>query len=284
MCWPRAKVPCPAGIGHQAWARSSRLIDPAPCPFGVATTRQPEWRAAGAGARDTGTQSSTSGEEAQSHANCARCRSRIGGRAALERGEQRNGKQLEDHRSGERVAGNPDQRDGRRTAGGTRPARLDPARLDPARFGPGPVGLRPVGPGPVDVAEQHGVAGPHRDAPDGHAADPGDDGGGVIAAPGTGTRDDQHDVSSERGPPDLAGDRVRVVGLHAADDRPGAGLDGPGGQQEGVAVSDIAGPERRPDRLDLITGRDDRGHGLPGDGQRGMPHRSGSGQVAGRKR
>ena len=39
MCSPRAKFPCPMGTGHQAWARISRLIDPAPRLIGVATTR-----------------------------------------------------------------------------------------------------------------------------------------------------------------------------------------------------------------------------------------------------
>ena len=38
MSSPRANFPCPIGIGHQAWARMSRLIDPAPRLPGVATT------------------------------------------------------------------------------------------------------------------------------------------------------------------------------------------------------------------------------------------------------
>jgi hypothetical protein len=38
MISPRANFPCPIGIGHQAWARMSRLIDPAPRLPGVATT------------------------------------------------------------------------------------------------------------------------------------------------------------------------------------------------------------------------------------------------------
>jgi len=36
MWSPRANFPCPMGIGHQAWARVSRLIDPAPCLLGAA--------------------------------------------------------------------------------------------------------------------------------------------------------------------------------------------------------------------------------------------------------
>ena len=53
----------------------------------------------------------------------------------------------------------------------------------------------------------------------------------------------------------------------------------PGGEQDGVAVGDIARPERRPDRPDLIPGRDDRRDGPPGDLQRGVPGRGGSGQI-----
>ena len=123
------------------------------------------------------------------------------------------------------------------------------------------------------------MARPDGDAPDGEAASPGDHGGRVIAAPGAGARDDQHDVGGERGPPDLGGYRVRVIGLHVADERPGAGLPGPGGQQEGVAVGDVARPERRPDRPDLIPGRDDRGDGPPDDLEGVMPGRGGAGQI-----
>jgi hypothetical protein len=93
------------GTGHQARARISRLIDPAPRRIGVATTRPSECLSAG-------------------------------GLRALERGEQGNGEQLEGHRGGQ-------------------------------------------------------------------AAGPGDDRGRVIAAPGAGTRDDQHDVGGEGGTPDL---------------------------------------------------------------------------------
>jgi hypothetical protein len=114
---------------------------------------------------------------------------------------------------------------------------------------------------------------------DGQTTGPGNDGGRVIAAPGAGTRDDQHDVGSERDTPDFAGDRARVIGLHVTNQGPGAGLRDPGGQQEGIAVGDIPWPERRSDRPDLIPGRDDRGHGLPGHLQRGMPRRSGGGQT-----
>jgi len=38
MCSPRANFPCPAGIGHHAWARINRMTDPAPRRAGVATT------------------------------------------------------------------------------------------------------------------------------------------------------------------------------------------------------------------------------------------------------
>jgi hypothetical protein len=49
------------------------------------------------------------------------------------------------------------------------------------------------------------VARPDGDAPDGQTAGPGDHGGRVIAAPGAGTRDDQHEVGGERGTADLGG-------------------------------------------------------------------------------
>jgi hypothetical protein len=88
------------------------------------------------------------------------------------------------------------------------------------------------------------VAGPDRDTPDGQTADLGENGGRVVAPAGAGARDDQYDVGGERGPPDLGGERVRVVGLHVADEGPGAGLPGPQGKHEGVAVSDLAWLER----------------------------------------
>lgn len=64
--------------------------------------------------------------------------------------------------------------------------------------------------------------------------------------------------------------------LNVTDEEPGADLPGPQGKQEGIAVGDVARPERRSDRPDLIPGRDVRGDGLPCDLQRGMP---GRGQV-----
>ena len=47
MCSPRANFPCPMGTGHQAWARISRLVDPAPRRIGVATARPSECPSAG---------------------------------------------------------------------------------------------------------------------------------------------------------------------------------------------------------------------------------------------
>jgi hypothetical protein len=151
---------------------------------------------------------------------------------ALQRGEQRAGEQVEDHHGGQRVARDPDH--GHRLAG---------------LPGPG-------------VAEQRGVTGPDRHAADGQAAGGGDRSGRVVAAPTAGARDDQHQVGGSCAAPDLGGDRARVVGLDAADHRAGAEVAGQQGQHERVGVDEVARTERRPDRPDLVPGRDDR-HGRP---------------------
>jgi hypothetical protein len=72
---PWVNCPCPIGIGHQASARTSLLVAPAPRPQGVASAWPPA-----AEATDTATQSSTSGEDAQSHASRARSQGRLAGR------------------------------------------------------------------------------------------------------------------------------------------------------------------------------------------------------------
>ena len=107
----------------------------------------------------------------------------------------------------------------------------------------------------------------------------GEDGGGVIIAADAGAGDHEHEIRGKRCPPDLGGDRVRVVGLHIGDEGPGAGLNGSRGKQDGVAVHDVTWTELGADRLDLIPGRDDRDDRLPGDLQRGMAGRGGGGKV-----
>ena len=101
----------------------------------------------------------------------------------------------------------------------------------------------------------------------------------MVAAPGTGTCDDQHDVGIAPGTPDLRGECARVVGLHVADEGPSARLLRPGSKKKGVAVGDVARPERRPDRPDLIPGRDDRDDRLPRDLQPDMTRRGGGSQI-----
>jgi hypothetical protein len=68
-------------------------------------------------------------------------------------------------------------------------------------------------------------------------------------------------------------------GSYVADQRAGTDLTGARGKHEGVAVDDVVRPEYRSDWPDFIPGRDDRGDRPPGDLQRGMPRRGGSGLV-----
>src|SRR5262249_23027106 len=53
------------------------------------------------------------------------------------------------------------------------------------------------------------------------------------------------------------------------------------GKHEGVAVGDFTRAECRSDRLNLVSGGDDRGDGLPGDLQCGVPGRWRGGQIGG---
>ena len=127
MCSPRANLPCPMGIGHQACARMSRLIDPA--------LRWPDGTR-GKGHRDPVLDIGRGGPVARPLRTLPHA---VRGLPALERGEHGNGEQVEDRRGGKRVTGNPDHGDGRRALAGSCPVRLG-------------------------VAEQHRVAGPDSDA------------------------------------------------------------------------------------------------------------------------
>jgi hypothetical protein len=76
---PAGKWPWPAGIGHQASARASRLIEPAPRRAGDANGAPPS----PAGLSVTSTQSSTSAGDTQSRSSRARIRCLAGTRPVI---------------------------------------------------------------------------------------------------------------------------------------------------------------------------------------------------------
>ena len=126
------------------------------------------------------------------------------------------------------------------------------------RSPPPPAGTRasrrrgdPVGPVQPGLAWPSSTGWPGRTATPGHrdAADLGEHGGGVVAAPAAGPGDDEHEVGVRRRPPDLGGQRVGVVRLHRADRRHRADLPASRGEHERVGVGDVAGRSAAPTGL-----------------------------------
>jgi hypothetical protein len=74
----------------------------------------------------------------------------------------------------------------------------------------------------------------------GDAADLGEHGRRVVAAPPAGPGDDQHQVGFVGAAPDLGRQRVRVVRLDRAHQRRRAELTAPGGEHQRVGVQDLA--------------------------------------------
>ena len=125
------------------------------------------------------------------------------------------------------------------------------------------------------------MAGADRDAGHGDAADLGEHGGRVVAAPPARPGDDQDQVGLAGRAPQLRRQGVRVVRHHRADRGHRAELAAAGGEHERVRVDDVAEPGHAPGRPDLVPGRDDRDDGPPGDRHRGVPAGRRGGQVAG---
>jgi hypothetical protein len=137
-----------------------------------------------------------------------------------------------------------------------------------------------AGLGPLGVAEEGGMPGADRDARHRDAADLGEHGGGVVAAPPARPGDDEHQVRLGRRQAQLRRQRVRVVRHHGADQGHRAQLAAPRGEHDRVRVGDVAAAQWRADGPDLIAGRDDRDHGVSHDGHRRVTAGRHGGQVA----
>jgi hypothetical protein len=123
------------------------------------------------------------------------------------------------------------------------------------------------------------MTGPHRDAVYGFGADLAEDRRSVVVSTGAGPRQDQNQVSYSRGAPNCGRDRGRVIGLYLGDRSPGASLGRARGEHYRVAVYDVALSERHAHGPDLVSSRDDRDYGLPGDHEGRVACRGGCGQV-----
>jgi hypothetical protein len=143
----------------------------------------------------------------------------LGRRGALERSEQGGGEDVEGQRGGDRVARRPEDRRG------------------------------------VDRAEHDGMAGADGHAVDGQRAEAIDDRGRVVVAAGARAGDDDHEVRAGRGAANRRGDALGIVGLDRQAPGLAAGLLGLGGEHQRVRVEDLARPDVRAHRADLVAGR-----------------------------
>ena len=198
---PAGKVPWPAGIGHQASARASRLIEPAPRLAGVASGSTAR---VGRGQRDEHPVLDVGGGGPVA----VKPRADAVPRPATWPVSAPSIGTANSSKTTAVASGYP----GKPITGAT------PDRWRRTRR-PGLPGMAVADLGPLGVAEQRGMTGPDGDAGHRDAADLGEHRGGVVAAPPARPGDDQHQVRLGRRAPKLRGQRVRVVGHHGADQR-----------------------------------------------------------------